>query len=471
MLSAGSRGDAEPYCAISQRLLKRSVRSKLQIDLFLQSDWVHLADPFRDIPSFRLHAFPFSGEDFYRVSTASRSSPQMPHPNSRMKHVATVAAIVGELVLPCLPQVLQVVDDANMEGERVVIVSSAFTRSIALLVAHAKRNVRVVLVHLQPLLPNRIIPSYRTSRDEFVHACLAGSERKSEENNYSEGWCEDSYWKVEHALEEVFLKDRSKRWYEQCFGYVSTFPNWNDMQQMLVGRRERVWIANAYSNHLIPPLIGTPGVGPCVIDVGPLADGYVSSRDAALDPTLQHFLSSSPAPDEGRPLCIGFGSMPFRNIGVILEAIKQLKVRAVLVGKVFLQIPESHPAIRHKRILCVASAPYPLLLPQCSMMICHGGIGVVQACLRAGVPCLASPLMGDQFSLAELLEAKGYGVRCGTRLSELTVQNIVHSVKTAVGCQAVCQDLARKISEEDPSGPDTLADLILSLGVQEDYSK
>jgi len=464
MLSVGSRGDAEPYCAIAQNLLQHFPRTGVKIDLFLQTNLQHLGSPFQDNSSFRLFRFPFSSDDFYKASTGFRVAPNNPHPDPRMKHVENFATIVRELVLPCLAQVLEIVDAALSSQERVVIITSAFTRSLAFLIAHARENVKVILLHLQPLLPNRIFPSYRTSRQAFVRVCLETSTNVADEaSGDTSDLCEESYWRIEDALEEFFLKMRSGRVYRECFGTTSEVLNWRTLQNMLTGKHEQVWIVNSYSNHLVPPLAGSPGVGPRVFDIGPVADDYVPTGKENMDPMLRSFLGDDFAIDDRKPLCIGFGSMPCPNVGIILEAIKILKERAVLVGDVFLQIPESHPARRYKRICCVPSVPYPLFLPRCSMMICHGGIGVVQACLRAGVPSIISPLMGDQFALAELVEAKGYGVKCGSKLSDITVEDIVQAVHNGRICATRCQDLARKIREDTSTGPEKMANLVLEL--------
>jgi hypothetical protein len=453
LLSVGSRGDAEPYCATAKELLQRS--AGIQVDMFLQSNLQYLADPYLRYPSFRLFAFPFESADFYKVKGSDGPS----HPDPRMKHVETFAKIVGDLVLPCLPQVLKVVDDPE-KSQDCVIVTSAFTRSLAFIISRA-RKIPVILLHLQPLLPNQLFPSYRTSRAGFVQACMNVDCHQTTAADSGKEY-EETYWNIEHALEEFFLREKLTRTGCQCFGKDFLPPTWEEFRTILTGNDELISIANAYTNHLVPPLAGSPGLGPHVLDIGPLADGYVQQE--VLDQPLQALLDSSIKNDDEKPICIGFGSMPFHDIGVILQAVKALKVRAVLVGETFLRIPESHPAIRYKRIICVSTAAYPLLLPQCSAMICHGGVGVVQACLRAGIPCLISPLMGDQFAFAKLVEGKGYGVQCGSRLSELSVEDIVLAVETGRQCKDSCRALGLKIRQEErPSAVERLVDLVSEL--------
>lgn len=467
LLSVGSRGDVEPYCVLTKELLQRGI----QVDLFVQRNLTYLSDPFLDHSCFRRHTFPFDHEDFYKATKASSPSQysDLNPPDSRMIHVAKVADIIRELVLPFLSQVLQILDDPSRSSD-CTIVTSAFTRPLALLIAHARDNFPVILLHLQPLLPNRIFPSYRTWRRGFVDACLQNQFSHLENAVAStivspeKGLAYDeSYWKVEHALEECFLKDPIQKAQEQNFSVQASPPSWDELKEMLTGKAKNVWVVNAYSNHLVPPLAGSDGLGANILDVGPIADDYIPPGHEQLDPMLQRFLSEPCFHDNEKPICVGFGSMPFGRIGQLLEAIKTLKVRAVLVGEIFRQIPQDHPAIRYQWITCISAVPYALLLPHCSMLLCHGGIGVTQACLRAGIPCLISPLMGDQFAIAQLVQAKGLGVQCGSKLSEVTSEDIIRAVGASRKCIDTCKNLRCQIQMEKSSGAAKIVALILRI--------
>mmetsp|Transcript_20333 Transcript_20333/g.50276 ORF Transcript_20333/g.50276 Transcript_20333/m.50276 type:complete len:81 (-) Transcript_20333:566-808(-) len=65
------------------------------------------------------------------------------------------------------------------------------------------------------------------------------------------------------------------------------------------------------------------------------------------------------------------------------------------------------------------------------MMLSHGGAGAVNVSLAAGIPAIVSPLMGDQFFFAELLEATGYGIACASSLSSLTKVEVVEAIEIA----------------------------------------
>ena len=56
---------------------------------------------------------------------------------------------------------------------------------------------------------------------------------------------------------------------------------------------------------------------------------------------------------------------------------------------------------------------------------------MVNATLRAGIPCIVSPFMGDQFFYAKLLEAKKLGVQAGANLGSLTKEDLVDGIRRA----------------------------------------
>lgn len=225
LLSAGGRGDVEPFCAIARHLLNGgcsprpspsvSLQENKQIfvDFFVQADFMCLAQPFQCHPNFRLFSFPFTSNDFNMTSKEHPLS-DLEHPDPRMKNVGTLAEIIGRLILPCMGQVLDVLENSDVKNTSVII-TSAFTRPLALLLAHHRTTVRVIVLHLQPLLPNGLFPSYRTHRSEFVQRCLALTtsdilQSGSVEMNHG---YEDSYWMIEEALEGFFL---TKRMVEVC---------------------------------------------------------------------------------------------------------------------------------------------------------------------------------------------------------------------------------------------------------------
>ena len=489
MLAVGSRGDVEPYCSLIQKLLscnnnvfvadnvydfdhdddkhQSHLFYEYHIDIFLQQNLTYMVQPYISNPRFKLHELPFASNDFHSVP--HKEYPNNPDP-IKMKNVCRLADIITGLILPCTKHIYEtitvtaaVADDDDDDDDsssfhssniNTVIITSAMTRNVALLIG-MKLNIPVLLLHLQPLMPNKQYPSYRTMRREFVEQCcskrideVADTDETNKSNNENSIDYEETYWRIEYVLEECLLKEYvMKEWKmmletlddgqdssitsddkdNNLYSVPSSQSYWSKLQRILTGKHPNVWIVNAYSNELIPKLVDE---GPNVYEVGPLADSYIppdfdSSKYVSL---LDRFLQQGSV---NKPICIGFGSMPFRqDVKIVLEAIRVLNVRAILIGN-DLYVPQTHLMAKEGQIVWFPSIPYSYILPKCSMMICHGGIGVVQACLYAGIPCLVSPLMGDQLALSELLDAKKLGVRIGGRdgkLSNLTSHDIVEAV-------------------------------------------
>jgi hypothetical protein len=456
MISIGSWGDVEPYVALSQELLKRNH----SVDLFLQPQY-HSRVEQEDDPnkkkkknhhhhhcrSIQVHALPFNQSDFYKAIPKQQHH-QLVDP--KLKHVETVGEIIGQLVLPCLNEIYPVASNCH------VMISSALARPLCILMAKAL-NINTILLHLQPLAPNRIFPSYRVSKDKCIQAILDyetvdnKEQQQQQDASAVEKEREETYCKIDQPLEEVFLKERLENAYEKL-NLVP--PTWSELQKILLGYNAQFSIVNAYSNHLIPAIGNTIGVGPHVHDIGPLADDYIPPNFVP-DPSLVAFLA-----EWSSPICIGFGSMPFHRLDALMDALMQLDQPTILVGAPFQfrSCPPKYQQFIHSKnnkIHRVAFLPYAYLLPRCSMMLCHGGAGVVHACLRAGIPCLVSPIMGDQFFFASLLERKRLGVQCGTKLSELTKENVIQAIQLAQNdsvMKANCRRIRKELFVSDNRG-------------------
>ena len=473
MVTVGTRGDTEPYCALSLELLKRNHF----VDIFIQSNHLSLIRPLKQVypTQLQVHVLPFTNQDYYKVPHEQRqSSPSSSLVDDKLKNVKILADIIGHLVFPCADRIQSVAKQCH------VMITCALARPLCVWIAHrlfqqqlllpllrhqeeGKRDEmklqKTVILHLQPLLPNRYFPCYRISKTKFVQAILQLEEttgpRNENNSNEDDQRHRDSYWKIEHPLEEIFLKERCRE-----LGMLPKIA-WNDLQDILTGHNSRYLVVNAYSNELIPSVVNAKhgkekkGVGPYAFELGgSLADTYLPPNFRGPPPLLSEFLSDGPP-----PICIGFGSMPFRRVQIVLEALRKLNRRAVLVGET-LRPPSDDEDNNNNNLLYhhVSSIPYSFLLPKCSMMICHGGAGVVHACLRAGIPCLISPLMGDQFSFAALVEAKGLGVQCGTKLSTLTCQDIVEAVRRIEGIlenklPAIRRNMNQELSDFLCNGP------------------
>ncbi len=106
---------------------------------------------------------------------------------------------------------------------------------------------------------------------------------------------------------------------------------------------------------------------------------------------LVDFLDSGEA-----PVYIGFGSMGSRNPEVAgkiaLEALERSSQRGVLASG----WGGLKPADLPKTVHLLSSMPHSWLFPRMAAVVHHGGVGTTAAGLRAGVPSIIVPFMGDQ---------------------------------------------------------------------------
>jgi UDP-N-acetylglucosamine:LPS N-acetylglucosamine transferase len=99
------------------------------------------------------------------------------------------------------------------------------------------------------------------------------------------------------------------------------------------------------------------------------------------------------------------------------------------------------------------------LLPKCSVVVCHGGAGVINSILCAGIPLVISPpLMGDQFTFAKLLEAKGLGSQARQYLNTMFKSSLEKTMKCK-GAAAIIIGL--KIQSWPTTGVDKLYQILV----------
>ena len=162
--------------------------------------------------------------------------------------------------------------------------------------------------------------------------------------------------------------------------------------------------------------------------------------------------------------------MPFdtQKVKAILSVLQELKVRIVLVGKA-LDISsiengedsEFDVVVEwmKRNVYYVDSVQYAQLLPYCDVFVCHGGAGAVHAGIRAGCAIVVSPLMGDQFTFAKLLEVKGLGAQAGSSMSTMTPHDLKVAVSKALECTSTSKSLGMKIRQQ-PAGVEVLSQII-----------
>jgi sterol 3beta-glucosyltransferase len=152
------------------------------------------------------------------------------------------------------------------------------------------------------------------------------------------------------------------------------------------------------------------------------------------------------------PICITFGSMINRDQEridqVVRQSLKETGHRGIILsGWSRVREPLSSD------LLYLESVPHDWLLPRCRMVIHHGGAGTTAAGLRAGIPNVVVPFMGDQPFWAERVHAIGAGPE-PVLINSLSVENLCQAITDAEKESILerVQIINHEISNEDGTG-------------------
>lgn len=205
--------------------------------------------------------------------------------------------------------------------------------------------------------------------------------------------------------------------------------------------RRRVPALYGYSQHVLPRPHDWPEhhhvTGYWFLDASP---GWTPPSD------LVDFLSTGEP-----PVYIGFGSMGNRNpeeVGAIaLEALQRSGQRGILAsgwgGIKASNLPDT--------VQLIESIPHTWLFPRMAAVVHHGGAGTTAAGLRAGIPAIIIPFMGDQPFWGQRVADLHVGTLPIPR-KKLTGQRLAEAITQAVSDAALRQqarELGNKIRAED----------------------
>jgi UDP:flavonoid glycosyltransferase YjiC (YdhE family) len=104
--------------------------------------------------------------------------------------------------------------------------------------------------------------------------------------------------------------------------------------------------------------------------------------------------------------------------------------------------------------------PHEVILERAACVVCHGGMGITQKALSAGVPVVVVPFGRDQLETASRVKVAQAGVRLSPR--HLTPERLADAVRAALGCRAGAQRVSR--AYRAAGGPTAAADAIETLG-------
>lgn len=161
-----------------------------------------------------------------------------------------------------------------------------------------------------------------------------------------------------------------------------------------------------------------------------------------------------------RTVHLTLGTIFHETPGVLEAAIAGL--RELPYNLVVTTGPGTDPTVfgpQPPHVLLAPYLPHALLLPRCSLVVAHGGAGVLLGALAHGLPQLVLPQGADQFVNAEL------GARAGAALSlapeEVSADTVADAARALLGQDGFARAAARVRAEIDAMpGPARVLDLI-----------
>jgi sterol 3beta-glucosyltransferase len=286
------------------------------------------------------------------------------------------------------------------------------------------RGVTCVYVFLQPRAPTRAFPNPFAPPPRVRLP----------------GWAN----RLHHKLIDQLLWQSVRSLVNDARHEMLGLPPWPFFGPYARFRREAPPVLMAYSGHVLP----RPADWAADIEV----TGYwFLERSAAwqLPSGLAAFLEAGPP-----PVYVGFGSMtladPEATATLVLAAVAKAGCRAVIAaGWGGLRPQQLSPDV-----FALEEAPHDWLFPRMAAIVHHGGAGTTAAALRAGVPAVIVPFMGDQYFWSQILARKGVTSAAVPRI-RLTVPALSSAIKQALNDPAMRERaaaLGALIREEDGVG-------------------
>jgi sterol 3beta-glucosyltransferase len=135
------------------------------------------------------------------------------------------------------------------------------------------------------------------------------------------------------------------------------------------------------------------------------------------------------------------GADPAHTSALVLEAVRQAGVRAVLLSGWGGFDAGSLPP----EVLVLDEVPHAWLFPRAAAVVHHGGAGTTAAAFRAGVPQVVVPHMADQPYWGRRVQGLGAGPKPLSR-HKLTAARLAAGLRAATG-DATMRDRAGRLAE------------------------
>jgi MGT family glycosyltransferase len=134
--------------------------------------------------------------------------------------------------------------------------------------------------------------------------------------------------------------------------------------------------------------------------------------DSSVRTSEKPFDLSEHLPGEGRVVYLSLGSLGCMDVALmqrLIDALARTQHRAVV------SMGPLHEQLRlGERMFGEEFLPQPSILPQCDLLITHGGNNTTSEGFHFGLPMIGLPLFWDQYDNAQRLQETGYGFRLPT---------------------------------------------------------
>ena len=151
--------------------------------------------------------------------------------------------------------------------------------------------------------------------------------------------------------------------------------------------------------------------------------------DSTVRTTERPFDVDERVPGDGKVLYLSLGSLGCMDVGLMQRLIDALDRTP---HRVIVSMGPLHEQLKlGERMYGEEFLPQPSILPQCDLLLTHGGNNTTSEGFNFGLPMIGLPLFWDQYDNAQRLQETGYGVRLPTY--DWTDEDLIGAVDRLLG--------------------------------------
>jgi sterol 3beta-glucosyltransferase len=380
IVSAGSRGDVQPFVALGKGLKKAGHA----VGVLASKDFQNL------ITAHDLEFFDMGGS----METVAQSMQGLLEEGNFLKILSSMGPAAERLVVQAAINGMVACQGSDF------IIAGLGGLGIGLALSE-KLNIPFIPAYLYPFTPTREFPS--------VLSPLPQMRLPSWANSLSHRLAQQMMWQTFRAADN---KARSQ------VLHIPPASFWGPFASL---QKQKQTILYGYSPKVIP---FPKDWGDFIHVTGywflEPPDGWEPPID------LLNFLQAGPP-----PVYIGFGSMvnrkPEETANLVLQALSRTGQRGILSTGWGGLKKDDLP----KTVFMVGSIPHQWLFPKMAAVVHHGGVGTTAAGLWAGIPAIITPYFGDQPFWGQRVYELGVGPKPIPR-HRLTVDRLAESIRYAV---------------------------------------